>query len=231
MTLALTLTETKICTKCKLLKPIVEFSKRKEKVDSWCKECNRLNSYLWRHTDKGREWQRNHEKTESRQNWLQIYNQREPYKERHRKRMIIYRQTEEGKLYQEFYRQTDTYKNAQLNYVSSGKRLIQRRAYLQSIEGIIYKARMRTKRRERMQTDHPITATDWLNILSEHDYCCHYCGTQTTLTMDHVIPLSKGGKHIKENIVPACLPCNLKKGTKLLDEFTAINPVRQLIVK
>jgi 5-methylcytosine-specific restriction endonuclease McrA len=139
--------------------------------------------------------------------------------------MRIRRQTAEGKLYDENYRLTDTYKNAQLNYESSGKRLICRRAYLQSIEGIIFKARMRTKRRERMQTDHPITAIDWLNILLEHNYRCHYCGAKTTLTMDHVIPLSKGGKHIKENIVPACLPCNLKKGTKLPDEFTVMSLV------
>ena len=36
------------------------------------------------------------------------------------------------------------------------------------------------------------------------------------LTQDHVIPLSKGGQHIKENIVPACPSCNSKKGNRML---------------
>jgi 5-methylcytosine-specific restriction endonuclease McrA len=37
------------------------------------------------------------------------------------------------------------------------------------------------------------------------------------LTMDHVVPLSKGGPHTKENVVPACRPCNARKKDRLLD--------------
>lgn len=45
---------------------------------------------------------------------------------------------------------------------------------------------------------------------------CHYCRKKfNKLTMDHVIPLSKGGEHSASNIVPACLSCNLKKGSKI----------------
>jgi len=43
---------------------------------------------------------------------------------------------------------------------------------------------------------------------------CHYCLRQvgmTNLTMDHVVPLSRGGKSRKGNIVPACKACNNKK--------------------
>ncbi len=31
---------------------------------------------------------------------------------------------------------------------------------------------------------------------------------------DHVVPLSKGGEHSEDNLVPACAPCNLSKGNK-----------------
>lgn len=43
---------------------------------------------------------------------------------------------------------------------------------------------------------------------------CHYCNSKVgkaSLTMDHVVPLSRGGKSRKGNIVPACKECNNKK--------------------
>jgi 5-methylcytosine-specific restriction endonuclease McrA len=43
---------------------------------------------------------------------------------------------------------------------------------------------------------------------------CHYCGKSfkpKDLTMDHVVPLSRGGKSTKGNVVPCCKECNNKK--------------------
>ena len=43
---------------------------------------------------------------------------------------------------------------------------------------------------------------------------CHYCGCVTPpseLTMDHIVPLARGGKSIKGNVVTACKKCNIKK--------------------
>ena len=43
---------------------------------------------------------------------------------------------------------------------------------------------------------------------------CHYCGQKVgrvQLTMDHVVPISRGGKSKKGNLVPACKECNNKK--------------------
>ena len=43
---------------------------------------------------------------------------------------------------------------------------------------------------------------------------CHYCGRETpasALTMDHIVPLARGGKSTKGNVVPACKSCNTKK--------------------
>ena len=44
---------------------------------------------------------------------------------------------------------------------------------------------------------------------------CHHCGAKfpkEVLTLDHLIPLSRGGKSAKKNCVPACKPCNSEKG-------------------
>ncbi len=43
---------------------------------------------------------------------------------------------------------------------------------------------------------------------------CHWCGgafPAAELTMDHVVPLSRGGKSVKGNVVPACKACNTAK--------------------
>jgi 5-methylcytosine-specific restriction endonuclease McrA len=48
---------------------------------------------------------------------------------------------------------------------------------------------------------------------------CSYCGSFESMTLDHVIPISKGGVHGVGNLVPACGPCNFSKGQKLLIEW------------
>lgn len=43
---------------------------------------------------------------------------------------------------------------------------------------------------------------------------CYYCGISVKpaeLTMDHVVPVSRGGKSTKGNVVPSCKECNTKK--------------------
>ena len=55
-------------------------------------------------------------------------------------------------------------------------------------------------------------------IYKRDDYECQYCGSKKDLTLDHVIPRSKGGKDTWENLVACCNTCNLKKGDKLLKE-------------
>ena len=55
------------------------------------------------------------------------------------------------------------------------------------------------------------------NILERDCYTCQYCNAQTEkLTLDHVIPRSRGGGDTWENIVTACVKCNIKKVTVLL---------------
>lgn len=47
---------------------------------------------------------------------------------------------------------------------------------------------------------------------------CHYCGARVgarALTMDHVVPLVRGGKSSRGNVVPACKACNTKKQSLL----------------
>lgn len=52
---------------------------------------------------------------------------------------------------------------------------------------------------------------------------CHWCCvalTPKTVTIDHVIPLARGGKHCNNNLVAACLACNTSRKAKLVTEWT-----------
>ena len=55
------------------------------------------------------------------------------------------------------------------------------------------------------------------NVLLRDKYTCQYCGKQfppAQLTLDHVIPVSRGGKTQWDNVVTACKKCNLAKGNR-----------------
>ncbi len=56
-------------------------------------------------------------------------------------------------------------------------------------------------------------------LFARDGWRCVYCGTSGgRLTLDHVIPRSRGGGSVWENVVTSCSPCNLRKGNRLPHE-------------
>jgi 5-methylcytosine-specific restriction endonuclease McrA len=56
-------------------------------------------------------------------------------------------------------------------------------------------------------------------LFARDGWRCVYCGTSTgRLTLDHVVPRSRGGDSVWENVVTACAPCNLRKGNRTVEE-------------
>lgn len=57
-------------------------------------------------------------------------------------------------------------------------------------------------------------------VLARDAWTCQYCGSERHgLTVDHVIPRSRGGQSVWENIVASCAPCNRRKGNRLPREI------------
>jgi 5-methylcytosine-specific restriction endonuclease McrA len=57
------------------------------------------------------------------------------------------------------------------------------------------------------------------NVLRRDNFRCQYCSSTTNpLTIDHIIPKSRGGTEVWENLVAACLKCNNKKGNRTPEE-------------
>jgi 5-methylcytosine-specific restriction endonuclease McrA len=67
-------------------------------------------------------------------------------------------------------------------------------------------------RRERAKARELRQSQWWKNRIARG--ACHYCGAQVPpkeLTLDHIVPLVRGGKSTRGNCVPACKECNSKK--------------------
>ncbi len=56
------------------------------------------------------------------------------------------------------------------------------------------------------------------NLFLRDGFCCQYCGSREDLTFDHVVPRARGGITSWENVVAACAKCNLRKGSKSLNQ-------------
>ena len=63
------------------------------------------------------------------------------------------------------------------------------------------------------------TFGEWEILKAQYDWTCPACGIkepEIKLSQDHIIPVSKGGSDNIENIQPLCMPCNIRKMTKII---------------
>jgi 5-methylcytosine-specific restriction endonuclease McrA len=88
------------------------------------------------------------------------------------------------------------------------------------------KARMGVRRRRaRLRENGGMhTLTEWLETQAAWGHRCAYCDVHLPgkLQPDHVVPVSRGGSDMIENIVPACGPCNWSKGARTGREFVGV---------
>lgn len=67
------------------------------------------------------------------------------------------------------------------------------------------------------------------NIMERDAYTCQYCGTSENLTIDHVLPVSRGGKNTWGNMITCCWKCNNEKNNRTPEEWGTLpmtNPGR-----
>jgi len=82
---------------------------------------------------------------------------------------------------------------------------------------------IRLRRYVRRPRVHPVPFNR-RNVLRRDTFTCQYCGASEELTLDHVMPRSRGGRHNWDNVVTACRACNQRKGDRTPDE--AAMPLR-----
>lgn len=72
----------------------------------------------------------------------------------------------------------------------------------------------RTRRSQNYRAAGDFDVDAWNAKLKEHNYECVMCGTTERITIDHIIPISKGGTNHIDNLQPLCMSCNCSKGAK-----------------
>lgn len=190
----------KPCSKCEEQKPLSDFYKDRGRLRSECKDCTRSVRQARYNADPehGRAINEKYRQTERGQ-----LTRRRLNKER--------AQTEEFKAYQREWAKTEKGMAARRRRVNRFEKTELGRAAA--------KRRSNARRAREREIENTLTAGEWQGILDYYGNACVYCGicfsSEVPPTQDHVIPISRGGHNILENVVPACRPCNSRKGNRV----------------
>lgn len=207
---------TKKCKVCQKEQPISCFYKNNQQADGRmgkCRDCTKLtrkaSDHAYNLSEKGRANARRYYYSKKGQIAKRAY--REAYKPTRE-------QEERYRLAGRLHELEQKYKIRRKRYDQSVKGKAMKAAldkrYAGTEKGKFSKRKTEIKRKYQIKTaECTLTREQWQEIKQNFGHACAYCGkVLERLEMDHVIPLSKGGTHTKENIVPACRKCNAKKG-------------------
>ena len=197
--------ETKKCPCCGKTKSYSEFyknSSRKDGLTTYCKACIKIQSADYH--------KRNKEKCQERlQNWRK--NNPEKFKEQNKK----WRENNPDKEFAKQKRYRESHKE-QL-YIKGKKYRANNKEYFYE------KARIR-KEAQKEASDGTVTNAFKQLLYKQQDKKCAYCGCDLEKTgkhLDHIVPISKGGKHTASNVHWVCPTCNMSKSDRLESEWEA----------
>ena len=224
---------TKVCSKCKIEKPLSEFHKDKSKSDGLvikCKQCSAEYARVYYKINKDkirkREYKyRESHKSERREYWSKY---RELHKEEIQEKTKKYNKSKARKKNSQKYYNThkkEVYaRNREYLKAHPEKYPEYRKKYNQSELGriAIQKAnhiKRALKFKAKIENFKPS------EVFKRDDYICQLCGIKTRPDfknkhhlkrpeLDHIIPLSKGGEHSRQNTQCLCRQCNMKKHNK-----------------
>ncbi|MET8826093.1 HNH endonuclease [Streptomyces sp. NPDC004610] len=90
-------------------------------------------------------------------------------------------------------------------------------AYRKYYEANKFAVMQRARLRKAFYAAGDLTQEQWNVVVDRYGKQCLACASQEALSLDHVIPLSRGGQHTEDNVQPLCLTCNKRKFTKVID--------------
>lgn len=121
-------------------------------------------------------------------------------------------------------------------YKNNRKRLCEKgRAYNKTPQGIINSINNRIKYRGYIG-EQSITKDEWVQVMKLNIWRCFYCDEvllKNNRTLDHLVPLSKGGKHVVGNLLPCCRYCNSSKGNREVlnwHKYSNLSYEKQIII-
>lgn len=214
---------TKPCSRCGLDLPTDHFHKSNKERSGFrpeCKACRKIENEVNKsqiQETRRRRYQANKERIKA-QNYE--YRRLNPEKVRETRRKYDLKTVEKRSAYMKQYRRN----NGDKFIAYDEKRKITKRTELKEY----YREYRRRKpaherakkhnRRAREKAGGKFVSAEWIALCSLFRNRCLRCGrSNLPLTPDHIIPLSKNGSNNIDNIQPLCMPCNSKKGVKIID--------------
>ena len=88
------------------------------------------------------------------------------------------------------------------------------KGYLESLHKEKVNKKDRVRKRANSYTS-KANVRDW--VFTAYGEYCLCCGSNDDIQLDHIVPISKGGKNTLSNLQPLCKSCNVSKGTKTID--------------
>jgi len=231
----------KTCSKCEENKAVSEFHKSKANADGYnyyCKQCVK-NYSKWKYANDpdyrakiknyNKQWvidNRAHVNARAREYAAKRRATDPEYVERHRMydRRALDRNPERRernriKSKEWYFEQGVAYKqkyNEQRRHRYANDPEFKQRVYVSILK----------RQRAMRGGDISLTGEQWETIIEQHEGRCVYCGCiPQVMTVDHVVPLSKGGAHNAYNVVPSCSSCNSSKNSKMPEKLQMKIPV------
>lgn len=197
----------KRCSKCGETKALSEFYRDRAASDGLtyrCKPCLRSAAKTWRQVHPERQAQNNRQ-------WVS------KHRDQRQKQQSAWYLRNQGQQ-RERVRQWRVANRE--HYIARHKRYVKR--HPEKIKAIQNRRRARL-----MGNGGRLTEQEWSTIkLSFNNTClrCGRCEPEISLSMDHVIPLSRGGRHEAANIQPLCFDCNRWKNARSIDFRSELTP-------
>lgn len=192
----------KRCTKCHIEKELSEFNKRnnsKSGYKSRCRECTHEDSRIYK------------------------LNNEEHVKERNKKKSRKPKSVEYRRQYYIDNKENILSKQRKRYILNKSKIDESKRAYNKTDKGKLVKIISKRKRRAmKFGTDDGTVTTEFTQQLADSTKYCIFTGIELTAEnrhLDHIIPLSRGGKHSADNVRFISAKANRIKGNKLDSEF------------
>lgn len=209
-------TQPKRCSRCKEIRPTTEFYasvRSRDNLDCWCKPCRRESNRLSHERNRAKRLERqkqyyedNRESVRQRQNEYARQNA-----QANRERVAKWQKENPEKRREaglRWYRKNSPKLREKIN-----ERQRQRRK-----EKPESNRRAAINRRARLaKADGEFTVQEWKALADFYENTCLRCGKQGSITIDHVVPLSKDGRNDIGNLQPLCLSCNCKKRDRIQD--------------
>jgi len=218
--------KTKICSRCKKELPVEHFGiTNKGYYRSLCKPCSVI--YSMEYAEKNPEkksianklYYQRHKEQHAEYGKLWRENNLE-YKRYVDRQYTIEHAEENRKRARDYYwNNRDKILECRKKYCIDNKEAIKKRKSKYSKEHRIERrAREHTRRTQKKINGGTYTKKQWIDLCNKYNNTCLMCGkTNIKLTVDHIIPISKGGSNYIDNIQPLCLSCNSKKHDHVID--------------